>query len=133
MLDAPLTTDSFMTLARQGFFDGLTFHRVVPAEAAYGGDPRSDGTGGPGFTLRDETNQLPFLRGTVGLARGRADAGGSRFFITQAPQPLLDGRHTVFGRVVAGMEVVDALQTGDRMHRVLVWDGVQPFGGASGR
>ena len=133
VLDAPLVTDSFMVLARQGFFDGLTFHRVVPAEAAYGGDPRSDDTGGPGFTLRDEPNQLPFLRGTVGLARGRADAGGSRFFITQAPQPHLDGRHTAFGRVVAGMEVVDALQTGDRMNRVLVWDGVQPFGGANGR
>jgi peptidyl-prolyl cis-trans isomerase B (cyclophilin B) len=132
VLDAPLTADSFATLAREGFYDGLTFHRVVPGEAAYGGDPRGDDTGGPGFTLRDEPSQLPFLRGTVGLARERADAGGSRFFITLLPQPQLDGRHTAFARVVAGMEVVDALQTGDRINRVLVWDGVQPFGRADG-
>ena len=132
VLDAPLTADSFTMLARQGFFDGLTFHRVVPAEAVYSGDPRGDDNGGPGFTLRDEPNQLPFLRGTVGLARDYADAGGSRFFITQAPQPQFDGRYTAFGRVVAGMEVVDALQTGDPIERVLVWDGVQPFRGAAG-
>ena len=132
VLDAPLTADSFTVLARQGFFDGLTFHRVVPGQAVYGGDPRSDDNGGPGFTLRDEPNQLPFMRGTVGLARDRADAGGSRFFITQLPQPRLDGRHTAFARVVTGMDVVDALQTGDRIQRVLVWDGVQPFRGADG-
>lgn len=133
VLDAPLTADSFMTLARRGFFDGLTFHRVVPGEAAYGGDPRSDDTGGAGFTLRDEPNQLPFLRGTVGLARGRPDTGSGRFFITQSPQPRWDGRYTAFGRVVAGMEAVDALQTGDRIERVLVWDGVQPLQGAAER
>ncbi len=133
VLDAPLTADSFTVLARQGFFDGLTFHRVVPGEAAYSGDPRSDDNGGAGFTLRDEPNQLPFLRGTVGLARDRPDTGGSRFFITLKPQPRLDGRHTAFGRVVAGMDVVDALQTGDRVDRVLVWDGVQPLTGAGQR
>ena len=130
VLDAPLTAESFTALARQGFFDGLTFHRVVPGEAVYSGDPRSDGNGGPGFTLRDEPNELPFLRGTVGLARDRPDAGGSRFFIAQAPQPRLDGRRTAFGRVVAGMEAVDALQIGDRIERVLVWDGVRPLTGA---
>lgn len=130
VLDAPLTADSFTTLARQGFFDGLTFHRVVPGEVVYGGDPRGDGRGGPGFTLRDEPSELPFIRGTVGMARDHADAGGSRFFITLLPQPQLDGRRTAFARVVAGMDVVDALQTGDRVRRVLVWDGVQPFRGA---
>ena len=133
VLDAPLTAESFTTLARQGFFDGLTFHRVVPGEAAYSGDPRSDDKGGAGFTLRDEPNQLPFLRGTVGLARDRPDTGGSRFFITLAPRPRLDGRYTAFGRVVAGMEAADALQTGDRIDRVLVWDGVQPLTGAGQR
>ena len=132
MLDAPLTADSFSTLARQGFFDGLTFHRVVPGGVAYGGDPRGDDNGGPGFTLRDEPNELPFLRGTVGVARDYPDAGGSRFFIALAPQPQLDGRRTAFARVVAGMEVADALQTGDRIQRVLVWDGVQPLQGAAG-
>lgn len=133
VLDAPLTAESFTTLARQGFFDGLTFYRVVPGEAAYSGDPRSDDKGGAGFTLRDEPSQLPFLRGTVGLARDRPDTGGSRFFITLAPQPRLDGRYTAFGRVVAGMEAADALQTGDRIDRVLVWDGVQPLTGAGQR
>ena len=127
VLDAPLTADSFTTLARQGFFDGLTFHRVIPGEVAYGGDPRGDGHGGPGFTLRDEPSERPFIRGTVGMARDHADAGGSRFFITLLPQPQLDGRRTAFAHVVAGMDVVDALQTGDRIRRVLVWDGVQPF------
>ena len=132
VLDAPLTADSFSTLAREGFFDGLTFHRVVPGEAAYGGDPRGDDNGGPGFTLRDEPSELPFLRGTVGVARDYPDAGGSRFFIALTPQPQLDGRRTAFARVVAGMEVADALQTGDRIQRVLVWDGVQPLQGAAG-
>lgn len=133
VLDAPLTAESFTTLARQGFFDGLTFYRVVPGEAAYSGDPRSDDKGGAGFTLRDEPSQLPFLRGTVGLARDRPDTGGSRFFITLAPQPRLDGRYTAFGRVVAGMDAADGLQTGDRIDRVLVWDGVQPLTGAGQR
>ena len=133
VLDAPLTTESFMTLARDGFFDGLTFHRVTSHEFAHTGDPRSDDEGGPGFTLRDELSELPFLRGTVGMARDSADTGGSRFFITHSPQPQLDGRHTAFGRVVAGMEVVDALEAGDRIERVLVWDGVQPFRGAESR
>lgn len=133
VLDAPLTAESFTTLVRQGFFDGLTFHRVVPGEAVYSGDPRSDGNGGAGFTLRDEPNQVPFLRGTVGLARAGPDTGGSRFFITLTPRPRLDGRYTAFGRVVAGMEAVDALQTGDRIDRILVWDGVQPFRGVDER
>ena len=132
VLDAPLTADSFSTLARRGFFDGLTFHRVVPGGVAYGGDPRGDDRGGPGFTLRDEPNELPFLRGTVGVARDYPDAGGSRFFIALTPQPQLDGRRTAFARVVAGMEVADALQTGDRIERVLVWDGVRPLQGAAG-
>lgn len=128
VLDAPLTSENFMTLARQGFYDGLTFHRIVPNYVAQTGDPRSDSEGGPGYTLRDELSELPFLRGTVGMARDWADTGGSQFFITHSPQPQLDGRYTAFGRVVAGMEVVDRLQPGDRIDRVLVWDGTQPFG-----
>ena len=127
VLDAPLTADNFMTLARQGYFDGLTFHRVVPNYVAQGGDPRSDSQGGPGYTLRDELSAVPYLRGTVGMARDWQDTGGSQFFITYSPQPQLDGRYTVFGRVVSGMEFVDQLQPGDRIERVLVWDGVQPF------
>lgn len=133
VLDAPLTVESFMTLARDGFFDGLTFHRVESHDVVHTGDPRSDGQGGPGYTLRDELNELPFLRGTVGMARDSVDTGGSRFFITHTPQPQLDGRYTAFGHVVAGMEVLDELRAGDRVERILVWDGVQPFRGAEPR
>ena len=126
VLDAPLTADNFMRLARQGFFDGLSFHRVVPNYVVQGGDPRHDSEGGPGYTLRDELNEIPYLRGTVGMALDWRDTGGSQFFITHSPQPHLDGRYTAFGRVVVGMEVVDALLPGDRIQQVLVWDGRQP-------
>jgi cyclophilin family peptidyl-prolyl cis-trans isomerase len=127
VLDAPLTADNFVTLARSGYYDGLSFHRVVRGYVAQGGDPRGDSEGGPGYTLRDEINQLPFLRGTLGMALDWEDTGGSQFFITQSPQPQLDGRYTVFARVVDGMDVVDKLEEGDLIKRVLVWDGIQPF------
>ncbi|MCY3842881.1 MAG: peptidylprolyl isomerase, partial [Acidobacteria bacterium] len=128
VLDAPLTADNFMRLARRGFFDELSFQRVVPNYVVQGGDPRHDNEGGPGYTLRDELNALPYLRGTVGMALDWPDTGGSQFFITHSPQPHLDGRYTAFGRVVAGMEVVDALLPGDRIRRILVWDGRRPPG-----
>ena len=127
VLDAPLTADNFVTLARDGYYDGLTFHRVVNNYVVQGGDPRSDSQGGPGYTVRDELNQLPFLRSTLGMALDWEDTGGSQFFITHSPQPQLDGRYTVFGRVVEGMDVVDQLRPGDVIERVLVWDGVQPL------
>ena len=128
VLDAPLTAGNFMRLARRGFYDGLSFHRVVPNYVVQGGDPRHDSEGGPGYTLRDELNDLPYLRGTVGMALDWRDTGGSQFFITHSPQPHLDGRYTAFGRVVEGMEVVDALLPGDRIRRILVWDGRRPPG-----
>ena len=128
VLDAPLTADNFMRLARRGFYDELSFQRVVPNYVVQGGDPRHDNEGGPGYTLRDELNDLPYLRGTVGMALDWRDTGGSQFFITHSPQPHLDGRYTAFGRVVAGMEVVDALLPGDRIRRILVWDGRRPPG-----
>ena len=87
------------------------------------GDPRGDGEGGPGYTIRDEFNERPYLRGTVGMALDWPETGGSQFFITHSPQPHLDARYTVFGRVVAGMEVVDALQPWDAIKQVRVWDG----------
>ena len=98
-------------------------HRVVPNFVVQTGDPRGDGEGGPGYTIRDELSEVPYLRGTVGMALDWADTGGSQFFITHSPQPHLDAKYTVFGRVIAGMEVVDAIQQGDVIRRVRVWDG----------
>jgi cyclophilin family peptidyl-prolyl cis-trans isomerase len=126
VLDAPLTVANFITLARQGFFDGLPIHRVVPDFVIQGGDPRGDSEGSAGFTIRDEINQRPYLRGTVGMALDWADTGGSQFFITHSPQPHLDGRYTVFGRVIDGMDVVDRIEQWDVMRRVRVWDGTGP-------
>ena len=123
ILDAPLTVRSFTELARAGFFDGTAIHRVVANFVVQDGDPRGDGEGGPGYTIRDEINQRPYLRGAVGMALDWADTGGSQFFITHSPQPHLDGRYTVFGQVIDGMEVVDALERGDVIRRVRVWDG----------
>ena len=90
VVDAPLTVETFVTLARKGFYNGLTFHRVVPNFVIQGGDPRGDGEGGPGFTIRDELSQHPYLRGIVGIALDWKDTGGSQFFITHSPQPHLD-------------------------------------------
>jgi HEAT repeat protein/cyclophilin family peptidyl-prolyl cis-trans isomerase len=125
VLDAPLTADNFIALARKGYFDGLMFHRVVPDFVVQAGDPRGDGEGGPGFTIRDELNQEPYLRGTVGMALAWRDTGGSQFFITHGPQPHLDARYTVVGHVVAGMDVIDAINQWDVVKRIRVWDGVQ--------
>ena len=97
----------------------------MPNFVIQGGDPRGDGEGGPYFTLRDELSDLPYLRGTVGMALSWADTGGSQFFVTHGPQPHLDGRYAVFGRVVAGMEVVDGIRRGDTITRVRIWDGVE--------
>jgi cyclophilin family peptidyl-prolyl cis-trans isomerase len=123
VLDAPLTVENFVALARQGFYDGVSVHRVVPDSVIQVGDPRGDGTGGPGFTIRDEINQRPFLRGAVGMVLDGSDTGGSQFFIPHSPQPHLDGRCTVFGRVLSGMEVVDQLEQWDVIRRVRIWDG----------
>jgi cyclophilin family peptidyl-prolyl cis-trans isomerase/HEAT repeat protein len=126
VLDAPLTCDNFITLARRGYYNGLSFHRVVADFVAQGGDPRGDGSGGPGYTIRDELNQQPYARGTVGMALAWKDTGGSQFFITTSPQPHLESRYTVFGRVVSGMEIVDTITQGDLMKSVRVWDGATP-------
>ena len=124
ILDAPLTVGNFMALARRGFYDGVAIHRVVPDFVVQGGDPRGDGEGGPGYTIRDEINTRPYLRGAVGMALDWEDTGGSQFFITHSPQPHLDGRYTVFGQVVAGMDVADRLTPGDVIRRVRIRDGV---------
>jgi HEAT repeat protein/cyclophilin family peptidyl-prolyl cis-trans isomerase len=129
VLDAPLMVDNFVTLVKRGFYNGLTFHRVVPDFVVQGGDPRGDGEGGPGYTVRDEINERPYLRGTVGIALDWQDTGGSQFFITHSPQPHLDAKYTVIGRVINGMDVVDRIQQNDVIRRIRVWDGNQMIGG----
>jgi cyclophilin family peptidyl-prolyl cis-trans isomerase len=120
---APLTVLNFATLAERHFYDNSRFHRVVPGFVAQDGDPRGDGSGGPGYSIRDELNDRPFLRGTVGMALSGPDTGGSQFFIAHSPQPHLDAKYTVFGQVVQGMDVVDKLQQLDVIDRIRVWDG----------
>ena len=110
---APLTSSALAALARRGFYDGLTFHRVVPDFVVQGGDPRGDGDGGPGWALPDEHSPLRFVRGTLGIATSGPETGGSQFFLCHSPQPHLDGRYTVAGELREGADVLDALQPGD--------------------
>ena len=121
--DAPKTVENFEKLANSGFYDGVKFHRVIPDFVVQGGDPRGDGEGGPGYAIRDEINERPYLRGTVGMALDWKDTGGSQFFITHSPQPHLDAKYTVFGRVISGMDVVDKIEQGDVIRHVRIWDG----------
>ncbi|WP_426753083.1 peptidylprolyl isomerase [Myxococcus sp. Y35] len=116
--EAPLTSGNLFALAEKGYFNGITFHRVVPDFVAQGGDPRGDGEGGPGYSIRCEVTRMPYARGTVGMALAGKDTGGSQFFFTHTPQPHLDGRYTAFGEVVSGMDVVDALLEGDVIREV---------------
>lgn len=116
--DAPMTVDNFIRLANSGFYNGLTWVRVVPNFVIQGGDPRGDQNGGPGYQIRDEINLRQYGTGTVGMALSGKDTGGSQFFITHSPQPHLDGGYTIFGQVTEGMDVVNRLARGDKMERV---------------
>jgi peptidyl-prolyl cis-trans isomerase B (cyclophilin B) len=105
---APKTVENFARLAREGFYDGLRFHRVIPDFMIQGGDPKGDGTGGPGYTFEDEPNEHSVVRGALAMANAGPNTNGSQFFVVTAEAcPWLDGKHTVFGRVTSGMEVVD--------------------------
>src|SRR5438046_2214128 len=116
--EAPLTVATFLSLVERRYFDGSTWHRVVPNFVVQDGDPRGDGWGGPGFALRDETNPMRYETGTVGMALSGPDTGGSQFFITHSPQPHLDGTYTVFGRLVSGLGALAALGQGERIRRI---------------
>src|SRR5437867_7773781 len=117
--DAPKTVANFVALAKKGFYNGLTFHRVVPNFVVQGGCPKGNGTGGPGYNVPAEFNAQKHVRGTVAMARSQhPDSAGSQFYICYGPTPHLDGNYTVFGHVVAGMEHVDRIQQGDRMESV---------------
>jgi peptidylprolyl isomerase len=119
--EAPLTVQTVLQLAQEGRYDGVPFHRVVPDFVVQGGDyQRGDGYGGPGFGIRSEFTRIPFERGTIGMASAGKDTEGSQFFLTHSAQPHLDGRYTAFGRVVQGMEIVDAILEGDVVLRASV-------------
>jgi peptidyl-prolyl cis-trans isomerase B (cyclophilin B) len=112
--DAPKTVDNFVRLSREGFYDGITYHRVIPDFMIQGGDPSGDGTGGPGYEFEDEPNEHRVVRGALAMANRGPDTNGSQFFIvTTEEAPWLDGKHTVFGRVTEGMEVVDRISEVD--------------------
>ena len=108
--DAPKTVENFRKLAGDGFYDELVFHRVIPDFMIQGGDPRGDGTGGPGYTFEDEQNQHGVVRGVLAMANAGPNTNGSQFFIvTTEEAPWLDGKHTVFGRVTSGLDVADTI------------------------
>jgi len=125
--DAPKTVESFVNLSKKGFYNGLTFHRVEPGFVVQGGDPKGDGTGGPGYTLKAEFNKRKHVRGTLAMARSaHPDSAGSQFYICFAPASHLDGQYTVFGQVVKGMEVVDQIKRGDKMKTVRIEEPAKP-------
>ena len=118
--EAPNTVDNFVKLINQGFYNGLTFHRVIDNFMIQCGCPKGDGTGGPGYTIKCEINPKKHRTGTLSMAHAGKNTGGSQFFITHAPQPHLDGVHTVFGQVREGMDVVNKIKQGDVMTKVTV-------------
>ena len=119
---APKTVNNFVFLANEGFYDGVTFHRVIEDFVIQGGDPTGTGTGGPGYRFEDETagNPLKHETGAISMANAGPNTNGSQFFIAHSPQPHLDGRHTVFGKVVEGMDVVNDIEAGDTIESVKI-------------
>lgn len=120
--DAPVTVNSFVSLARKGFYNGVTFHRVIknPPFVIQGGDPTGTGAGGPGYQFQDEINQHKNITGALSMANAGSNTNGSQFFICLAPQPHLDSKHTVFGQVVQGMDIVNKVEQGDKMIEVVI-------------
>lgn len=119
---APKTVNNFVFLTQQGYYDGVSFHRVINNFVIQGGDPTGTGAGGPGYKFQDEVYDNPLKHETnvISMANSGPNTNGSQFFITHSPQPHLDGKHTVFGKVVGGSEVVDAIVEGDKMEKVEV-------------
>ena len=121
---APKTVNNFVFLAREGYYDGVSFHRVIDNFVIQGGDPTGTGRGGPGYQFGDEVdftkNPLKHETGVLSMANAGPGTNGSQFFITHSPQPHLDGKHTVFGRVTSGMDVVNRIRQGDKMLKVVI-------------
>jgi len=118
--DVPVTVNNFVFLAREGFYDGTTFHRVIPGFMAQGGDPTGTGAGNPGYSFADEFTDHIHVAGTLSMANSGPNTNGCQFFITYAPQPHLDGKHSVFGQLIEGMDVLEKLTNGDVMLRVTI-------------
>jgi peptidyl-prolyl cis-trans isomerase B (cyclophilin B) len=118
--EAPLIVEAFVRLATEGFYQNTVFHRVVPNFVVQDGDPRGDGSGGPGFSLRESFSRQRHERGCLGLATSGPDTGGSQYYLCHASQPHLDGAYTVFGRVLSGFDVMDRIVQGDRMLRIRI-------------
>jgi cyclophilin family peptidyl-prolyl cis-trans isomerase len=121
--DVPITVDNFVSLARDGFYDGLTFHRVIPGFVAQGGCPVGDGTGGPGYQFDDEITERTHVAGALSMANSGPNTNGSQFFITYTAQHHLDGHHSVFGQLIEGMDVLEQIEQGDIMIRVTIAEG----------
>ena len=118
--DVPLTVNNFVFLAREGFYNNTTFHRVIAGFMAQGGDPTGTGTGGPGYSFADEFTEHTHVTGALSMANAGPNTNGSQFFITYAPQPHLDGRHSVFGQLIDGVDILEAIEQGDTMVRITV-------------
>jgi len=118
--DVPVTVNNFVFLAREGFYDNTTFHRVIPDFMAQGGDPTGTGAGGPGYKFADEFTKHTHVTGALSMANSGPDTNGSQFFITYAPQPHLDNRHSVFGQLMQGTEVLESLKNGDKILRITI-------------
>jgi peptidyl-prolyl cis-trans isomerase B (cyclophilin B) len=124
--DAPKTVDNFVKLAKKGYYDGVTFHRREENFVIQGGDPKGNGTGGPGYTIPAEFNKQKHVRGAVAMARTQdPNSAGSQFYICLAPANFLDGQYTVFGIVTKGMDVVDKVKVGDKMKTVKIVEAAQ--------
>lgn len=117
---APNTVANFVSLAQAGFYNGLTFHRVIPGFVVQGGDPAGDGSGGPGYSIDDEENDLTHEANVISMAKSGPNTGGSQFYLTQMPQAHLNGQHTVFGQVVSGFDVVTRIEQGDPIKSIKI-------------
>jgi peptidyl-prolyl cis-trans isomerase B (cyclophilin B) len=118
--DVPVTVNNFVFLAREGFYDNTTFHRVIADFMAQGGDPTGTGSGGPGYTFEDEFTSHTHVTGALSMANAGANTNGSQFFICYAPQPHLDGHHSVFGQLIEGMDVLEQMQNGSEIKRITI-------------
>ena len=125
---APKTVNNFVFLAGEGFYDGVMFHRVICNFMIQGGDPTGTGRGGPGYRFKDEVRENPLKheQGVISMANSGPDTNGSQFFITHSPQPHLNGNHTVFGKVIKGQDIVDAIQQGDKIVQIKIY-GKEPL------